>query len=139
MNDWTFIDQRQYRGPGWCVQHDEHVECIANSGWLAVLDVADQFVPESLQPQVNVAVSASDLGKDMDQVFHCVHADVAMENRPPDLKGGDQVAVRPMRRPVLAAEVTHRNATICSFSSRERPALTRASSNDRVRKIREFF
>src|SRR5919202_3743475 len=106
---------------------------------LAAAHVLYQFAPQAVESKGNVAVAAARLGKNVDQPLRGVHANIAMENCPSHLKGGDQVGARPVRWPVFETKVTGRGGAVRCFSRRERPPLNRTASQDRVRKIREFF
>ena len=107
MDDRTFIDQRPQRGPGRRVQHEDGFESVvADVPRLAIAEVPDQPAPKSVEPQLDVTVSASESAENVDQSFRGKHADIAMEDRPADLKGRDQIALGPLRWPVLQAKVT---------------------------------
>ena len=93
VDDRTFIDQRKQRGPGRRVQHEDDIESIAGAPRFTIPYALHQFVPEPIQPELDVAVAATDSRQNVDQVLRDVHADVAMKDCPPDLKGGDQIGV----------------------------------------------
>ena len=76
----------QQRRPGRRVQHHDDFERIPRAPRRSIADVPRQLTPQSLQPQLNVSVAASDIGQDVDQPLRGEQADVAMEDRPSDLK-----------------------------------------------------
>src|SRR6185503_17768159 len=139
VDDGTLGDQGMQCSPARRVETEDDVEMIADVPWLTIAGMTDQPAPKPVEPQLNVAISALDASKDIDQLFRRVHADVAMEDRPANLKGSNQVALRPSQRPVLQAKIARRDRAIRRLASGERTTLDRASREDRVCQVREFF
>ena len=116
----------------------------------------------SSSPGLSLAVVTPQAAQHPDQSLRRVHADVLMEDRPPDLEHADEVVTdekvvgqrrsgfddggtaacigrKPVRRPVLQAKVADRDGRVRGLLRREGPCLDGTSGHNRVRKIGELL
>src|SRR5213594_1409069 len=103
-----------------------------------------------MESRLNIAVVTPQTGQDFQEPLCCIHNNVLVKNRPPDLKHGDKIVidkkiigqrrrVTPVPWPVLQPEVADCNGRIQRLLWCEWSALKRTTRHDRVPQIGEFL
>ena len=135
----TFVDQRDERGPGWRVERQDHVERMAGAPGQAFAQVTRELAAKHGQFELRVPVRTTECVENLDQRRRRASADLAVQQRPADLKGRDEIAIGPPRRPVLQPQIARRGSRILCFARRKRAPLKRTAGEQRVDQKCEFL
>ena len=89
----TFVQQSEHAGPGWHIEHREHVESVARAPRGARVTLPHELAPQGVESALDLGIDRLESRQGHDEVRSHEHAHVLMQYGPAHFEGHHEIVI----------------------------------------------